>query len=291
MRKTIAEIHELKRQGKKISMLTAYDYTSAKMLESAGIPLILVGDSLGQVILGYDSTIPVTMEQMIHHTQAVVRGTSRSMVVSDMPFLSYHTDNGQAIENAGRLLQEGGAQAVKLEGGGSKIASIVSKLTECGIPVMGHIGLLPQSINLVSGSKVRGKTAHEAASLVTDALDLEASGAFALVLELIPHPLARLITESVRIPTIGIGSGTGCGGQIQVLNDFLGFNLDFIPKHAKPYLNLNELIKDAIQRYIVDVESGDFPTTDQTLSMNESLLDGIIRKRISHSVVRGVDGA
>ena len=290
MRKTIAEIHEFKRHGRKISMLTAYDYMSAKALESAGIPLILVGDSLGQVILGYDSTIPVTMEQMIHHTQAVVRGTSSSLVVSDMPFLTYHTDHSQAIGNAGRLLQEGGAQAVKLEGG-SKIASIVSKLTECGIPVMGHIGLLPQSINLANGFKVRGKTAHEAASLVTDALDLEAAGAFALVLELIPEPLARLITDSVRIPTIGIGSGGGCDGQIQVLNDFLGFNSDFIPKHAKPYVNLNEIIKDAIQRYIVEVESGDFPTTRQSLSMDESLLDGIKGKRISHSTVQRVDEA
>ena len=221
MRTTIRDIMQMKKRGKSIPMLTSYDYTSAKLVEAAGVPMILVGDSLGQVVLGYGSTIPVTLDEMLHHTKAVVRGTSRALVVTDLPFMTYHLDDKQALHSAGRCLQEGGAQAVKLEGG-AVMAPTARRLTQNGIPVMGHLGLTPQSVNQLGGYRVQGKSRDEADRLMSDAVALEEAGAFCLVLELVVEPVARAITERLTIPTIGIGAGPSCDGQVQVLHDMLG---------------------------------------------------------------------
>ena len=277
MRVTIRDIREMKRQGKKIPMVTAYDYTSARIVEEAGVPLILVGDSLGQVILGYDSTVPVTMEDMLHHTKAVVRSTSRALVVADLPFMSYQVDRQQAMRNAGRMLQEAGAQAVKLEGG-TRVASTVRRIVEAGIPVMGHIGLTPQSVNQIGGYRVQGKTSREAARLLEDALDLEAVGAFAIVLELVPAPLASLITQQLRVPTIGIGAGAGCDGQVQVFHDMVGLTTEFRPRHAKRYAEAADAMRGAVERYVDEVQSEAFPTSQHSSTMDESLLPEPSRK-------------
>ena len=259
MRITINQIKEMKQKGEKITMLTAYDYATAKIVDEAGIPLILVGDSLGMVVLGYESTIPVTMEEMLHHTKAVVRGTKQAMIVGDMPFMTYHISIADALKNAARFIQEGGAQAVKLEGGVT-VAEKVQRIVECGIPVMGHIGLTPQSINQLGGYKIQGKTPEAAARLLKDAKALEEAGAFAIVLETVPAPLAALITQKVSIPTIGIGAGVGCDGQVQVINDILGSFTDFVPKHAKQYAKLADIMSSAITEYYNEVKSGKFPT-------------------------------
>ncbi|MDY6834462.1 MAG: 3-methyl-2-oxobutanoate hydroxymethyltransferase, partial [Chloroflexota bacterium] len=244
MRITIGELKDMKQQGKKIPMLTAYDYLTARLLDQTGIPLILVGDSLGMVVLGYESTIPVTMDEMIHHTKAVVRGTSKALIVGDMPFMTYHTDMSDALRNAARFIQQGGAQAVKLEGGQS-VAETVRRIVSCGIPVMGHIGLTPQSIGQLGGYKVQGKTTEAARQLLKDAIALDEAGAFAVVLECVPAPLSQLITEKISIPTIGIGAGIGCDGQVQVISDLLGLFTDFVPKHAKQYVKLSDSINTA----------------------------------------------
>ena len=274
MRITIGEIKEMKQKGEKIPMLTAYDYATAKLIDEAGVPLILVGDSLGMVILGYESTIPVTMEEMLHHTKAVVRGTKRALVIGDMPFMTYHTSVSDALYNAGRFIQQGGAQAVKLEGG-ENVAEVVHRVVECGIPVMGHIGLTPQSIHQLGGFKIQGKTPEAAVRLLKDARALEEAGAFAIVFETIPAPLARIITQKVSIPTIGIGAGPWCDGQVQVISDLLGLFTDFVPKHAKQYAKLFETIKGAVADYIGEVQSGTFPTEKQGSTMDESLLAGL----------------
>jgi len=271
MRITINQIKEMKQKGEKITMLTAYDYATAKIVDEAGIPLILVGDSLGMVVLGYESTIPVTMEDMLHHTRAVVRGTKQAMIIGDMPFMTYHVSVEDALYNAGRFIQEGGAQAVKLEGGVT-VAEKVRRIVECGIPVMGHIGLTPQSIYQLGGYKVRGKTQETAARLVEDAKALEEAGAFAIVLETVPAQLATLITRSISIPTIGIGAGIGCDGQVQVINDILGSFTDFVPKHAKQYAKLTDIIRNAVTEYHNEVKAGSFPTDKQSFSMDESIL-------------------
>jgi len=271
MRITINEIREMKRKGEKITMLTAYDYSTARIIDEVGIPLILVGDSLGMVVLGYESTIPVTIDEMLHHTKAVVRGTKRAMVVGDMPFMTYHVSIEDALRNAARFIQEAGAQAVKLEGGVT-VAEKVKRIVDCGIPVMGHIGLTPQSINQLGGYKVQGKSPEAAARLLEDARVLEQAGAFAIVLETVPAPLAALITRSVSIPTIGIGAGAGCDGQVQVINDILGSFTDFVPKHAKRYAKLAEIIRAAITEYDKEVKAGSFPTEEQSFSMDESIL-------------------
>ena len=271
MRVTITQIKEMKQKGEKITMLTAYDYTTAKIIDEVGIPLILVGDSLGMVVLGYESTIPVTMEEMLHHTRAVVRGTKRTMVIGDMPFMTYHINVDQALGNAARFIQEGGAQAVKLEGGVT-VAEKVSRIVSCGIPVMGHIGLTPQSIYQFGGFKVQGKTPESAVRLLKDAQALEEAGAFAIVLETVPTPLATLITQKVGIPTIGIGAGIGCDGQVQVINDILGSFSDFVPKHAKQYAKLADIISTAVTEYDNEVKAGSFPTDKQSFSMDESIL-------------------
>jgi 3-methyl-2-oxobutanoate hydroxymethyltransferase len=271
MRITINEIREMKRKGEKITMLTAYDYSTARIIDDVGIPLILVGDSLGMVVLGYESTIPVTIDEMLHHTKAVVRGTKRAMVVGDMPFMTYHVSIEDALRNAARFIQEAGAQAVKLEGGVT-VAEKVKRIVDCGIPVMGHIGLTPQSINQLGGYKVQGKSPEAAARLLEDARVLEQAGAFAIVLETVPAPLAALITRSVSIPTIGIGAGAGCDGQVQVINDILGSFTDFVPKHAKRYAKLAEIIRAAITEYDKEVKAGTFPTEKHSFSMDESIL-------------------
>jgi len=271
MRITINQIKDMKPKGEKIAMLTAYDYSTAKIIDEAGIPLILVGDSLGMVVLGYESTIPVTMEDMLHHTKAVVRGTKRAMVIGDMPFMTYHLSSSDALRNAARFIQEGGAQAIKLEGGVT-VAEKVKGIVECGIPVMGHIGLTPQSIYQLGGFKVQGKTPQAAARLLEDARALEEAGAFAVVLETVPAPLAAIITQKISIPTIGIGAGIGCDGQVQIINDILGSFTDFVPKHAKQYAKLADIIKSAVTEYYNEVKAGSFPTDQQSFSMDESIL-------------------
>jgi len=270
MRVTIADLKEMKQKGEKIAMLTAYDYSMAKLLDEVGVPLILVGDSLGMVVLGYESTIPVTMEVMIHHTKAVVRGTRRALVVGDMPFMTYATVE-DAMRNAARFIQEAGAQAVKLEGG-ETVADKVKRIVECGIPVQGHIGLTPQSINQLSGFKVVGKSLEVAVRLLNDAKALEQAGAFSIVLEAVPAPLSKLITERISIPTIGIGAGAGCDGQVQVVSDLLGLFTDFVPKHAKQYARLADIIRAATSGYIAEVKTGSFPTAKQSYTMDEQVL-------------------
>lgn len=274
MRVTTRNVQEFKKKGQKFAVLTAYDYPTAKLVEEAGVPVILVGDSLGQVVLGYDSTVKVTMEEMLHHTKAVVRGTQRAMVVGDMPFLSYNLDEAQALQNAGRFLQEAGAQAVKLEGG-VHVADTVKRITEAGIPVMGHIGLTPQSVHQLGGYRVQGKTSAEAHELVEDALSLEAAGAFSVVLELIPTSVAETISQRLTIPTIGIGAGVGCDAQVQVINDMLGLNTDFVPKHAKRYATLGEIMRDAIAAYAAEVQAGAFPTDIESFLTEDSILKDI----------------
>jgi len=271
MRITINQIKDMKQKGEKITMLTAYDYATAKIVDEVGIPLILVGDSLGMVVLGYESTIPVTMEEMIHHTKAVVRGTKQAMVIGDMPFMTYHISVDDALKNAARFIQEGGAQAIKLEGGVT-VAEKVSRIVECGIPVMGHIGLTPQSIHQFGGFKVQGKSPEAAKKLLNDAQALEEAGAFAIVLETVPAQLATLITQKIGIPTIGIGAGIGCDGQVQVINDTLGSFTEFVPKHAKQYAKLVDIIRAAVTEYDNEVKAGSFPTDKQSSFIDESIL-------------------
>jgi 3-methyl-2-oxobutanoate hydroxymethyltransferase len=272
MRVSINKIKEMKQKGEKIVMLTAYDYTTAKLVDEAGIPMILVGDTLGMVVLGYESTIPVTIDEMLHHTKAVVRGTSNAMVVGDMPFMTYHLSEEQALKNAARFIQEAGTQAIKLEGG-VNVADKVKRIVDCGIPVMGHIGLTPQSINQIGGHKIQGKTPEVAARMLNDARALEQAGVFAIVLETVPAALATLITEKVSVPTIGIGAGAGCDGQVQVVNDILGSYTGYIPKHAKQYAKLVDVMSNAFSQYKEEVTGGKFPTEANSFPMDESILE------------------
>ena len=274
MRVTINQIKEMKQKGERITALTAYDYSTAKIIDEVGIPIILVGDTLGEVVLGYGSTIPVTMEDMLHHAKAVVRGTKKAMVIGDMPFMTYHVSVEEALRNAARFIQEAGCQAVKLEGGVT-VAEKVKRIVECGIPVMGHIGLTAQSINQLGGHRIQGKTPEAASKLLEDARALEKAGAFAVVLETIPTPLATLITKKIGIPTIGIGAGIGCDGQILVVNDMLGTFTDFVPKHAKQYAKLANIMSTAITEYFNEVKSGKFPTDAHSFPMDESILAGL----------------
>ncbi len=271
MRVTINEIREMKQRKEKIPMLTAYDYVTAKMVDEAGVPLILVGDSLGMVMLGYESTIPVTIDEMIHHTKAVVKGAKQALIVGDMPFMTYHGSVSDALHNAARFIQEGGAQAVKLEGG-EVVAEQVRRLVDCGIPVMGHIGVTPQSQHQLGGFKARGKVLEEAKKLLIDARILEEAGAFAVVLECTPAPLSELITQKLSIPTIGIGAGPDCDGQVQVISDMLGLYTDFVPRHAKQYARLAGEIKTAVSSYISEVKSVNFPTMENGYTMDEGLI-------------------
>jgi len=275
-RVTVQELKAMKRRGEKIPMLTAYDYPTARVLDEAGVPIILVGDSLGMVVLGYDSTLPVTMEDMIHHTRAVVRGSQRAHIVFDMPFMSYQSGIEDALRNAGRALKETGAQSVKLEGG-AHMAETARRLVEVGIPVMGHIGLTPQSVNQLGGYRAQGKTPAAAVRLLHDARALEQAGAYAIVLETIPAPLARIITSKVSVPTIGIGAGPDCDGQVQVIHDFLGLYPDFVPKHCRQYAHLAEEISHAVRNYLEDVRGGAFPTAKESIPMDESVLAELAR--------------
>ena len=271
MRITVNQIRDMKQKGEKITMLTAYDYSTAKIVDEVGIPLILVGDSLGTVLLGYETTIPVTMEDMLHHTKAVVRGTSNALIVGDMPFMTYHISVADAMRNAARFIQEAGAQTVKLEGGVT-VAEKVRSIVNCGIPVMGHIGLTPQSVHQFGGHRVQGRTPEAATRILEDARALEEAGVFAIVLETVPAPLATLITEKVSVPTIGIGSGAGCDGQVQVINDLLGSFTDFAPRHAKQYAKLADIMTGAITEYYNEVKASTFPTKKQSFTMDESIL-------------------
>jgi 3-methyl-2-oxobutanoate hydroxymethyltransferase len=275
MRLTISNIQDMKTAGEKITMLTAYDYSTARLVDEAGVHLILVGDSLGMVVLGYDSTIPVTMDVMLHHTKAVVRGAKQSLVIGDLPFMSYQVNATEALHNAARFMQEAGCQAVKLEGGVT-VADTVKRIVDCGIPVMGHIGMTPQSVNQLGGNKVQGKTTDAARRLIDDALALEHAGAFGVVLELVPAPLAELITKKLKIPTIGIGAGPHCGGQVLVINDMLGLFTDFVPRHTRQYAKLAGTMKTAINEYVADVKSGAFPTAEHSSKMDEGLLKELL---------------
>lgn len=276
---SIHKLKEWKAAGQRFAMITAYDYPSARLVEQAGMPIILVGDSLGSVVLGYDSTVPVTMEDIIYHTRAVVWATEKAIVVADMPFMSYQADPNEAMRNAGRLLKEGGATAVKLEGG-SHVAPLVRRMVEAGIPVMGHLGLTPQSVNQFGGHKVQGKTPAAAAKLLNDARALEEAGAFAVVLETIPAPLARMVTERISIPTIGIGAGPHCDAQVQVFHDMLGIYDDQRTlRHAKRYAVIGETIREAVRAYIGEVESAAFPTAEHSFEMDNSTLTELAQVR------------
>ena len=277
-RVSITRLKAMKKRGERFAMLTAYDYPSARLVEEAGVPIILVGDTLGMVVLGYDTTIPVTMDEMLHHVKAVVRGTRKAHVVADMPFMSYQAGPQDALRNAGRMLKEGGAQSVKLEGG-PRVADTISLLVSSGIPVMGHIGLTPQSVNQIGGYKVQGKTPAAAVKLINDAVALEQAGAYAIVLETIPAQLGEVITEKVSIPTIGIGAGPHCDGQVQVFHDLLGLFEEFVPKHAKRYAQLGEVIKVAVGRYVAEVKEGAFPTERESFFVDEPALSELTRAR------------
>ncbi len=268
MRTNVNRIREKKAKGEPLVMLTCYDYSTARILDEAGIELLLVGDSLGTVMLGYENTIPVTLEEMIHHTKAVTRGVKNAMVVADMPFMTYQISDEDALRNAGRLIQEGGAGAVKIEGG-ENVASAIKTITDAGIPVMAHLGLTPQHIHALGGYRVQGKSIDTATKLYHDALAVEKAGAFAVVLETVPTRVATRISQALKIPTIGIGAGAGCDGQVQVIHDLLGSFTDFKPKHARRYVNLAQIITEAVKKYCSDVASREFPSTEESFSIDD----------------------
>ena len=274
MRTRVRQFKEMKQRRERITAVTAYDYTMARLADKVGIPLLLVGDSLGNVVLGYKTTVRVTMDEMLHHTKAVVRGATHALVVADMPFMSYQVSTEEAMRNAGRLIQEGGAQAVKLEGG-TRSAETVRRIVEAGIPVMGHIGLTPQSEHALGGFRVQGKDLAGALALVDDAAALEQAGAFAVVLETIPSELGRIITERLIIPTIGIGAGPDCDGEIQVIYEILGLT-PRAHKHAAIYADLGEAITQALATYQREVQDHRFPTEDQSFHMDEAILEDLL---------------
>jgi 3-methyl-2-oxobutanoate hydroxymethyltransferase len=265
---TVLDVQRFKEEHQRFAVLTAYDYLSARILDEAGIPILLVGDSLGMVMLGYPTTLPVTVDEMLHHARAVARGARQALLVGDMPFMSYQASTDQAVANAGRFLQEGGMHAVKLEGGGPQIVEITRRLTEIGIPVMGHLGLTPQSVHAMGGFKVQGKTKAQAARITADAKALEEAGAFSIVLEGVPSELGTQITQALRIPTIGIGAGPGTDGQVLVFHDMMGVTTGKAPKFVKRYANLAEEITRAAGRYIEEVASGVFPGPENEYSAN-----------------------
>jgi 3-methyl-2-oxobutanoate hydroxymethyltransferase len=274
MRVRIQDIQAFKDRGERFPVLTAYDYPTAKVIDEAGIPLILVGDSLGNVVLGYDSTVFVTMEDMLHHTKAVMRGAKSALVIGDMPFMSYQTSPEDALRNAGRFLQEAGCQAVKLEGG-EVMAETVRTLVDRGIPVMGHIGFTPQSAYQI-GQRVQGRSLDAARKLVKDAQALDEAGAFAIVLELVPAQLAKVITERVKVPTIGIGAGPDCDAQVQVVSDMLGLYTDFVPRHAKQFAHLAEAMRTGVEAYASEVKDGVFPAEEHGSSLKDETLNELL---------------
>ncbi|NLD37102.1 MAG: 3-methyl-2-oxobutanoate hydroxymethyltransferase [Desulfatiglans sp.] len=265
---TLARLKQKKMNGEKITMLTAYDYSAATLVDQAGIDTILIGDSLGNVMLGYNSTVPVTMDEMLHHCRAVSRAVKNGFVIGDMPFMSYQVSIEKAVENAGRFMKEGNCDAVKLEGG-SEMAPAVNAIVKAGIPVCGHLGLTPQTATMLGGYKVQGKDAASARKIIHSAKDLEEAGAFMIVFECIPDSLAARITEELNIPTIGIGAGPDCDGQVLVYHDILGMYEKFTPKFVKQYLNLAPMIKDAIKQYKTDVEKGVFPGPEHVFRMDQ----------------------
>lgn len=271
-RVSTASIKDKKLQQEKITMLTSYDYSTAAMVDAAGIDMILVGDSLGNVVLGYENTLAVTMEDMLHHTKAVTRATSRTMVVGDMPFLSYHISVPEAVRNAGRFIKEAGAQAIKLEGGTERIDT-VKAILDAQIPVVGHIGLTPQSVNQFGGFKVQGKDLEGARKLIADAKALDEAGVFSIVLECVPNGLAQKITQEVSVPTIGIGAGPYCDGQVLVINDMLGMYKGHIPKFVKKFANLEPLIMEALKGYKEEVEAGIFPAPEHGFTIQDEVLE------------------
>jgi 3-methyl-2-oxobutanoate hydroxymethyltransferase len=256
---TVPALLQKKKAGEKITALTAYDFPIAKIVDRAGIDVILVGDSVGMVVLGYENTIPVTMEEMIHHTKAVVRGTKRALVIGDMPYFSFHLTADETITNASRFLKEAGAQAVKIEGASPKRLELIESLVEAEIPVMGHVGLTPQSINHLGRFKVKGKVVEEARKIVSDAVNLEKAGVFSVILECVPMELARIVTERLQVPTIGIGAGPYCDGQILVFHDLVGVMNGYLPKFVKRYVHLHDTLTSAVQAYAADVLGGKFP--------------------------------
>lgn len=273
MKQTVPSLLKMKQDGTKISMVTAYDYTTASIVESAGIDMILVGDSLGMTMMGYEDTLPVTMDDMIHHTRCVTRGAKNTFVVGDMPFLSYQASVEEAVHNAGRFMKEGRAQAVKLEGG-ARVCPQIKAITEASIPVCAHLGLTPQSVNAFGGFKVQGKNEKTARQLIEDARAIEAAGAFMVVLECVPARLAALISENLSIPTIGIGAGSGCDGQVLVCQDLLGMTPGgFKPKFVRRFAELGEAMKNAFRSYDEEVKSGAFPAQEHTFRIDDALMD------------------
>lgn len=264
----IPDLHAMKKEGRRITMITAYSYPQALIVDEAGIDVILVGDSLGMVELGYRDTVPVTMDEMLAHTRAVVRGVKRAHVVGDMPFMSYNISREQAVTNAGALYKDGGADSVKLEGG-QDMAGMVSAIVKAGIPVFGHIGLTPQTANLLGGFKVQGKSLDQARRVVDDAVALEDAGAFAIVLEAIPRQLSAIITEKLSIPTVGIGGGASCDGQVLVLHDMVGLFRRFTPKFVKVYADVYSIQLDAVKKYIAEVQAKQFPAEEHTFTMKD----------------------
>lgn len=272
-RTTIHDLRTMKENGEKIAMVTSYDYTSAKILDEVGVPIMLVGDSLGMVVLGHDSTLRVTLDMMIHHSAAVARGTKRGLIVIDLPFATYSaSDLPLSLQTAKRAIAEGGAQAVKIEGG-RRMAPVVGTLVASGIPVMGHLGLTPQSIHMIGGFRVQGRTEEAATRLMAAAKALEKAGAFAIVLELVPADLARRVSEELSIPTIGIGAGPYCDGQVQVFHDIMGMYEDFLPKHARRYSNIATHIREGARAYLEDVKNGSFPTKENSFDLEKVLRD------------------
>lgn len=276
---TVADFRESKKNGKKITMLTAYDYPTAKILDESGIDAILVGDSLGMVVLGYEDTTRVTMDDMVHHTKAVVRGAKRAMVVADMPFLSYHQGVYESVKNAGRLVNEAGCKSIKLEGG-EEVIEDVKSIIRAGIPVMGHLGYTPQSINIFGGHKAQGKTIETAKKIYKDALLLQEAGAFAIVLECVPYRVAKFITDKLDIPTIGIGSGVDCNGQVLVVHDIIGMFRDFTPRHTKRYADMGGALESSVKSYISDVTEMSFPTEKNSFTVEDEVLEALDKLKL-----------
>ncbi len=272
MKNTVATARQQKKDGDKITMLTAYDYSTAKLMDEAGISMLLVGDSLGMVMLGYEDTLSVTMEDMIHHTAAVARGAKNALVVGDMPFMSYQASVYDAVVNAGRLMKEGRCNAVKLEGGAA-VCPQIKAITEASIPVMAHIGLTPQSVNAFGGFKVQGKSEEAARRILDEAKAVEEAGAFAVVLECVPAKLAELITKTVNIPTIGIGAGAGCDGQVLVYQDMLALFSDFKPKFVKHFADVGSVMREGFKAYIEEVKAGTFPAEEHTFKIDDQIIE------------------
>ncbi len=275
MRVSIQDLQALKDRGERFPVLTAYDYPTAKIIDEVGIPVILVGDSLANVVLGYESTVFVTMDEMLHHTKAVARGAKQALIVGDMPFMSYQTNPAEALTNAARFLREAGAQAVKLEGG-EVMAETVRALTDRGIPVMGHVGYTPQSSYKI-GRRVQGRSLEDARKLVRDAQALDEAGAFSVVVELVPSELAKVITDRIKVPTIGIGAGPDCDAQVQVISDILGIYTDFVPRHAKRFVKLADAMREGVKGYVAEVMDGSFPAPEHGSGMEEEVLRALLK--------------